>query len=249
MTDLALVTGGARRIGADICRHLHQQGMDIALHYRHSIQAAEQLAAELNARRPDSCQLWHADLATVDSIARLADAFLQRHPRLTLLVNNASGFEPTPIEQCNEQQFDAMLTSNLKGPYFLIQALLPALRAAGGSIVNLIDIHSERPLRDYNAYCAAKAGLASLTRSLALELGPAVRVNGVSPGVILWPEDEEAYDATLRAQMVAATPMNRTGSPDDIARSVAFFALEAPFITGQILAVDGGLGFALPRTT
>lgn len=246
MSKLALVTGGAQRIGAAICRHLHQRGFDIALHYRHSAQAAEGLAAELNAQRPESCQLWQADLANMQSITELGQKFLARHPELELLVNNASGFEASPIEDCSEALFDAMLSSNLKGPYFLIQALLPALRASSGSIVNLIDIHSERPLQHYNAYCAAKAGLASLTRSLALELGPKIRVNGISPGAILWPEDADSYDASMREKILSSTPLLRRGEPEDIARTVAFFAEEAPFITGQILAVDGGLGLAQP---
>lgn len=241
----ALVTGGAQRIGAAICRHLHQRGFNIALHYRRSTVPARQLADALNAARPDSCTLWQADLEQPGDIGRLGEQFLQRHPTLDLLVNNASGFAPTPIAEATEAGFDSMLGSNLKGPYFLIQALLPALQAANGGIVNLVDIHAERPLRQFNAYCAAKAGLAALTRNLAVELGPQVRVNGIAPGAILWPEDEEGYDTAARERILAATPLGRLGDPADIARTVAFFALEAPFITGQVLAVDGGLSLSI----
>ena len=151
---------------------------------------------------------------------------------------------PRPLESCTEAQFDAMLGANLKGPYFLIQALLPALREAGGGVVNIIDIHAERPLRDFNAYGAAKAGLASLTRSLALELGPEIRVNAVSPGAILWPEGDEGFDDTERKLTIERTPLGRLGDPCDIARTVRFLACEAPFITGQVIAVDGGRGLA-----
>ncbi len=245
MNKIALVTGGAQRIGAALCRHLHGRGYTVALHYRHSAAAANKLADELNEARADSCSLWQADLEDIEAVRELGARFLNTYPSPNLLVNNASGFAATPIESATEAEFDAMLGSNLKGPYFLVQALLPGLRAAGGSVVNLIDLHAERPLRDYNAYCAAKAGLASLTRSLALELGPEVRVNGVAPGAILWPENEDAYDGEARAQLLARTPLGRLGNPEDIARTVGFLAEEAPYITGQVLAVDGGLGLVL----
>lgn len=241
---LALVTGGSRRIGNEIVRQLHDAGFDILLHYRHSAAPAQTLAAQLNARRADSCLPLQADLADLASIRQLAAAVTARFTALDLLVNNASGFEATPIRGCSEADFDAMLASNLKGPYFLIQALLPLLEQASGSIVNIIDTHAERPLRDFNAYCAAKAGLASLTRSLALELGPVIRVNGVAPGAVLWPEDQRAYDAGARARTLAATPLQRVGEPADIARTVRFLASDAPFITGQVIAVDGGRGLA-----
>ena len=244
MAAVALVTGGARRIGAEIARHLHREGYDIALHYRSSAGDAESLADELCRERRDSCQLFRADLSDRDEVLALGADVTHRFGALDLLVNNASGFSPTPIEKCSEAEFDAMLDSNLKGPYFLIQALLDALRVRGGSIVNIVDVHVERPLRGYNAYGAAKAGLASLTRSLALELGPEIRVNGVSPGAILWPEGDEAYDADTRRRTIAVTPLKRLGEPADIARAVVFLARQAPFITGQIIAVDGGRGLA-----
>lgn len=244
-TRVALVTGAARRIGNEVARHLHAQGFDIALHYHSSAAPAQALADKLCQVRRDSCRLFQADLATAGGARHLGDAVAARYPHLDLLVNNASGFEPTPLETCTEAQFDAMLGANLKGPYFLIQALLaPLRRAPAGSIVNILDVHVERPLRHYNAYCAAKAGLASLTRSLALELGPDLRVNGVAPGAILWPDDDAAYDSRARRQTIEKTPLKRTGEPSDIAHAVSFLACEAPFITGQVIAVDGGRGLA-----
>ena len=241
----ALVTGAARRIGSEIARHLHARGFDIALHYHSSASSAQALADELCEKRGESCRLFQADLGTAAGARHLGQGVADCYPCLDLLVNNASGFDATPMETCTEAQFDAMLGSNLKGPYFLIQALLaPLRRAAAGSIVNILDVHVERPLRNYNAYCAAKAGLASLTRSLALELGPTLRVNGVAPGAILWPDGEEAYDQQTRGQMVENTPLQRIGEPSDIARTVSFLACDASFITGQVIAVDGGRGLA-----
>lgn len=238
----ALVTGGAQRIGREIACHLHARGFDIALHYRSSSAAASELSGELNRVREGSCATVQGALDTDAAIAGIVEQVHTVCDSLELLVNNASGFEPTPIERCTPDQFDAMIASNLRGPYFLIQGLLPLLRAAGGSIVNIVDVHVDRPLRDFNVYGAAKAGLASLTRSLAVELGPQIRVNGVAPGAILWPEGEEAYDADTRAQTLAQTPLGRMGEPLDIARAVAFLAEDAPFVTGQVIAVDGGRG-------
>lgn len=237
----ALVTGGAQRIGAAIVRELHRRGFTIALHYRSSADAAEALADSLNRERPDSCRCYRADLTSLGEIEALA-AKVSTHLKtgLQLLVNNASSFEPTPFGEAQEADFDAMLASNLKGPFFLTQALLPLLRTGQGNIVNIIDTHVQRPLNRFSAYCAAKAGLESLTRSLALELGPDIRVNGVAPGAILWPEDDTAYDSASREAMLARTPLQRLGDPEDIARAVAFLATEAPFITGQVIAVDGG---------
>ncbi|GAB5452364.1 MAG: pteridine reductase [Halioglobus sp.] len=239
MSQVAFVTGGARRIGRAVAQRLHSRGVDIALHYRSSAADAEQLAGEFNAARPDSCATFQADLESLDSVRALTTAVAARFGTLTLLVNNASGFAATPIGECTAAEFDAMVGSNLRGPYFLIQGLLPAI-APGGSIVNILDVHIERPLPHYNAYGAAKAGLASLTRSLAVELGPDVRVNGVAPGAILWPEEGGAYDAATRERTLGATPLRRLGEPADIARTVAFLAFDAPFITGQIITVDGG---------
>ena len=238
----ALITGAAQRIGSETAAELHRAGFDIALHYRSSDAQAQVLARELNTARPDSCQLFSADLANLGDVQRLGGEIARHYRSLDLLVNNASGFEPTPIQSCSEAEFDAMLASNLKGPYFLIQSLLPVLQRAGGAIVNMLDVHVEQPLPDFNAYCAAKAGLASLTRSLAVELAPEIRVNGVAPGAILWPEDDAAYDADTRAKTLGSTPLQRMGEPADIARTVKFLACDAPFITGQVIAVDGGKG-------
>lgn len=246
MKKIAVVTGGARRIGREIAKHLHHLGFDIALHYRSSREHAQSLARELCAVREDSCRLFQADLQDADRLDALVAELALCYGRIDLLVNNASGFEPTPIESCTRAQFDNMLSSNLKGAYFLIQGLLPALRAAQGCIVNIVDVHIDRPLAGFNSYGAAKAGLASLTRSLAVELGPDIRVNGVAPGAILWPEGDDAYDEATRAATVSSTPLQCLGEPSDIARTVAFLASEAPFITGQIITVDGGRGLIAP---
>lgn len=238
----ALVTGGAQRIGREIACHLHARGYDIALHYRSSSRDAAELAAQLNGARDESCFLVQGALDTPPDVAAVVEQVKSGCAAVDLLVNNASGFQPTPVAGCTPEQFDAMIGSNLRGPYFLVQGLLPLLRAAGGNIVNIVDVHVDRPLPDFNVYCAAKAGLASLTRSLAVELGPEIRVNAVAPGAILWPEDDAAYDAQTREQTVAQTPLRRLGEPADIARAVAFLAEDAPFVTGQVITVDGGRG-------
>jgi pteridine reductase len=239
---VAVVTGGARRIGSAIILQLHRRGYDVVLHYRNSRDSAQALADELCRRRPGSCALFQADLADLEQVGALSREIMARHPAIDLLVNNASGFSPTPIETCTPREFDRMLDANLRGPYFLIQGLLPALRSGDASIVNLLDIHVDRPLRHYNAYAAAKAGLAALTRNLALELAPGIRVNGVSPGAILWPEEAGAYDDAMRRETLEKTPLQRLGDPADIAATVAFLACDAPFITGQVIVVDGGRG-------
>jgi pteridine reductase len=237
---VAVITGGARRIGRAIAAHLHGMGFDIALHYRSSANTALALADELCEQRAGSCQLFQADLQDLGQVSTLARDLHTHYQGIDLLVNNASTFAPTPIDSCTPALFDSMLDTNLRAPYFLVQGLLPALRGGGASIINLLDVHVDRPLRHYNAYCAAKAGLASLTRSLAVELGPEIRVNGIAPGAILWPEGNDSYDASTRERVLAQTPLQRLGDPTDIARAVAFFACEAPFITGQVIAVDGG---------
>lgn len=243
MSRVAVVTGGARRIGAVVARDLHQRGYDIALHYRSSLDSAAALVAELEQARAGSCRLFQADLEDIAQVQALAAQMVAHYGIIDLLVNNASGFEPTPIESATPQQFDSLLGSNLRGPYFLIQGLIEGLRnSSAASIVNIIDVHVERPLRHFNAYGAAKAGLASLTRSLALELGPDIRVNGIAPGAILWPEGDDAYDAQARDSTVANTPLQRLGDPSDIAATVSFLACDAPFITGQVITVDGGRG-------
>ncbi len=248
MTDrqpVAVVTGGARRIGSEIVRTLHQAGYDIALHYRASSADANALADELNARRAESCFLFQADLATAEAVQTMGDAILKRFPAVDVLVNNASGYRHTPFEHYTPAAFDDMLGSNLRGAFFLVQALLPGLRDARGSVINIIDAHLDRPYPGYSAYNAAKAGLASLTRSLAVELGPEIRVNGIAPGAILWPEhEEEGWDAEARQQMLENTPLKRLGQPGEIAELALFLARDAGFITGQVIAVDGGLSLS-----
>lgn len=237
---VAVVTGGARRIGASICRELHEAGYDIALHCRSSRTAADELAAALCADRADSCHVFQADLSSADGAAGLGRDIIAHYDKIYLLVNNASGFSPTPIESCSAEQFDDMISSNLRGAYFLVQSLVPTLKAARGSIVNITDMHLVRPLPRFSAYQAAKAGLESLTRSLAVELSPDVRVNAVAPGAILWPEDDASYDDDARANTIARTPLGRLGEPADIARTVKFLARDASFVTGQVVTVDGG---------
>jgi len=235
----ALVTGAAKRIGAVVASTLHAAGANVAIHYNRSAAEAEQLAASLNRRRGKSAFTVAADMLDVAAVERLAAQVLEHTDgRLDVLVNNASNFYPTPIGTITLEQWDDLLGSNLKAPLFLSQALVPALRAARGVIVNIVDVHSQRPLRDHPVYGAAKAGLAMLTRSLAKDLGPHIRVNGVSPGAILWP-DEGMSDA-LRAGIIKQTALKRSGEPEDIAAAVLFLVRDAPYVTGQIIAVDGG---------
>lgn len=234
-----LVTGAARRVGAAISRELHRCGANVALHYRRSRAEAEGLAAELNAIRTGSAFTVGGDLG-VDGIPEaVADTALAHFGRIDGLVNNASSFFPTPFGTIDAAAWADLTGSNLKGPLFLTQALAPALKEARGAVVNIVDIHAERPLRHYALYCAAKAGLAGLTRALALEMAPEVRVNGVSPGPIEWPEDNQ-FALAEREQIIRHTLLQREGSPTDIARTVRFLLFDAPYITGQILAVDGG---------
>ena len=236
---VVLVTGGARRIGAAIARRLHAAGARLMLHYRGSEQDALALQRELNAVRADSVALVQADLLDAAGLAEMVRNTLARFERLDGLVNNASSFYPTPLGGIGEREWDDLIGTNLKAPLFLSQAAAPALRKTGGAIVNIVDIHVDRPLKNYLVYCAAKAGLAGLTRALARELGPEVRVNGVAPGPIIWPEDEQ-FDELTRQRTVSHTLLKRVGEPEDIARTVYFLMAEAPYITGQIIAVDGG---------
>jgi pteridine reductase len=234
----ALITGGARRIGAAIAHRLHGAGMNLALHYRHSRTEAERLAAELEAARPESVQLLRADLLDTARLPELVDACVVRWGRLDVLVNNASSFYPTPLDTATEAQWDELLGSNLKAPFFLARAAAPQLRAQHGAIVNLVDIHAERPRDHHPIYSAAKGGLLSLTRALARELRPEVRVNAVAPGAILWAEGDE--DPATRRAILDRVALGRLGEPDDIARAVLFLVRDGGYVTGQILAVDGG---------
>jgi pteridine reductase len=237
---VALITGGARRVGAAISRLLHRGGMDLMVHYRSSAEQARALQADLNAVRADSVALLQADLLNAASLPAMVNETLQRFGRLDVLINNASSFFPTVVGEINEREWDDLMGTNLKTPLFLSQAAAPHLRRNHGCIVNIIDIHADRPMRNYVVYSVAKGGLLALTRSLAAELGPEVRVNGVSPGAIIWPEDERWSDELARQRIVQTTLLKRIGDPDDIARTVGFLVFEAPYITGQVIAVDGG---------
>lgn len=234
----ALITGAAARLGRAIARDLHRDHR-IVVHYRHSGQAARELVDELNAIRPDSAAALQSDLGAVADCERLAREATGLWGGIQVLVNNASAFYPTPIGEADEKAWDELLGSNLKAPFFLSQALAPSLAEGGGCIVNMADIHAERPMPGHPLYCAAKAGLVMLTKSLALELAPAVRVNAVAPGAILWPEQEEVDPDTQR-DILARIPLARTGTEADIARTVRFLAADPSYINGQVIAVDGG---------
>lgn len=233
-----LVTGAARRIGACIAQTLHARGCNVILHYRGSSDEVTQLAAELNGQRPDSASIVQADLADDASIEGMAREVSSRTGQLGLLVNNASRFFPTTPGATTRAQWDDLMTSNLSGPYFLTQALLPLLTAANGSVVNILDVYAVRPLRGHAVYSMAKAGLQMMTLALARELGPSVRVNGVAPGAILWPEND--MSGADQEKILARTVMGKAGSPEDIASAVAYLGLDATYVTGQVLAVDGG---------
>jgi pteridine reductase len=235
-----LVTGGARRVGAAIVRRLHDAGANVAIHFRDSAVPARAFADELNARRADSVALVQVDLKQTQRLGGMIAEATRTWGRLDVLVNNASSFYPTPVGEIGEDAWEELVGTNLKAPLFLAQAAAPALRASGGCIVNIVDIHAERPMRGHVVYNVAKAGLAMLTRSLARELAPEVRVNGVAPGTILWPENDTWGDEGTRRRIIERIALKRMGEPDDIARAVEFFIADAPYVTGQILAVDGG---------
>ena len=235
---VALVTGGARRVGAAIARCLHAAGANVLVHYRDSEADAAKLEAELNALRPRSAGKVKAELLAPVAPRALVGAALDSFGRLDVLVNNASTFFPTEIGAMEASHWEALIGSNLRAPLFIAQEAAAELARHEGAIVNIVDIHAERPLKGYPVYSIAKAGLAAMTRSLALELAPRVRVNAVAPGAIAWPEDGQ-FDPAERERVVRTTPLGRTGTPEDIAQAVHFLAC-APYVTGQILAVDGG---------
>jgi pteridine reductase len=239
LRPVILITGAARRVGAEIARTLHAAGANVALHYRNSRDEVEQLAQALNAAWPNTAIALAAELGDGAVAPALVAGVLQHFGRLDGLVNNASSFFSTPLGSIDEAAWQELTGSNLKGPLFLAQAAAPHLAQHNGAIVNITDIHTERPLKGYAVYLSAKAGLAGLTRALAIELAPQVRVNAVAPGAIIWPEDD-SFNAAERAAIVAHTPLQRTGTPEDIARTVKFLLFDAPFITGQIINVDGG---------
>ena len=233
-----LITGAAKRLGSAMARRFHAAGARIVVHYHRSAGPAEALVAALEGARRDSAHAVRADLLDVGCLPGIVDAALERFGRLDVLVNNASTFYPTPVGQVTPQAWDDLVGTNLRAPFFLSQAAAPALRQTQGLILNLVDIHAQRPLREHPVYCAAKAGLVMLTRALARELGPEVRVNAIAPGPVLWPERD--LDPALKQEIVGKTALARAGSPDDIARTALFFAVDAPYVTGQVIAVDGG---------
>ncbi len=235
---IILVTGAARRIGAAIVTRLHENGARVAIHYRGSAADAELLAADLNQVREDSAVTIQGDLQNTSGLTELIESVVAWGGSLDGLVNNASSFYPTPVGNITEEHWDELLGTNLKAPLFLSQAAAPHLKKCGGAIVNIVDIHSQRPLRNHAVYGSAKAGLAMLTRSLAKDLAPDVRVNGVSPGAILWPE--VGMTEKIQQAVLQQIPLRRTGDPEDIAACVVYLLRDASYVTGQIIAVDGG---------
>ena len=237
---VALITGGARRVGAEIVRCLHAAGASLVVHYRSSAADAEALVAALNAQRAGSACCAAADLLDDGAPEALVLAATAHFGGLDVLINNASSFRATPVGRITRRDWHDLVGTNLMAPTFLSQAAAPALRARHGLIINIVDIHGLRPLRDYPVYSSAKAGLAMLTRALARELGPEIRVNGIAPGPVLWPEPE--IDARLKREIVDKTALKRAGTPADVARTALFLVRDAPYVTGQIIAVDGGRG-------
>lgn len=242
---VVLVTGGARRVGAAITRALHARGTSVMIHHRSSARDAQVLARVLNTQRPGSAACIKADLLEDDAPQALVRGCLDRFGRLDALVNNASSFYATPVGKLDASAWKDLMGTNLKAPLFLAQAAAAELKKRRGAIINIVDIHAEIPLKDYVIYTIAKGGLLAATRSLARELAPRVRVNGVSPGPILWPEDNQWRSAKTRKAIVERTLLKRTGTPQDIAGAVAYLLCDAPYITGQVLAVDGGRNLML----
>lgn len=235
---VALVTGAAKRVGAVIARRLHAAGYDVAIHHRHSTHEAKALQAELETARPGSCLLLQADLAEFDRLPEVMARTIERFGRLDALVNNASAFYATPIGSATPAMWDELFASNARAPFFLSQAAAPHLKKSGGAIVNLVDIYAERPLKNHTVYVMAKAALAMMTLSLAKELAPEVRVNGVAPGAVRWPEAGKSY--ADQETLIANTALQRAGTPDDVAEAVRWLLVDARYTTGQIIRVDGG---------
>jgi pteridine reductase len=241
---VVLITGGAKRVGAAICRRLHGAGARLMLHYRASAGEARLLQAELNHVRANSVALIQADLLDVGKLPSLVEQTVQSFGRLDGLVNNASSFFQTPVGEIAPADWNDLIGTNVQAPLFLSQAAAPHLRKTQGSIVNITDIHAERPLKNYVVYSIAKAGLVGLTRSLARELAPEVRVNAVAPGPILWPDDE-GFDELSRQRIISHTPLRREGTPEDIAKAVHFLLVDAAYVTGETINVDGGRHVAM----
>lgn len=241
---VVLITGAGKRVGAAIARHCHRLGMCVAIHYRESAKQAQDLCTVFNQQRHNSAIALQADLKDLTQLKLLVSLVIQQWSRLDALVNNASSFYPMAFAKVTADTWEDLMASNLKGPFFLSQIAAPYLNKQAGSIINLVDIQAQRPLKNYSVYCIAKAGLVMLTKSLAKELGPEIRVNAIAPGIVLWPEDESEFDEQLREKIIARNALKRAGTPQDIAKTVEFL-LHADFITGQIITVDGGrsLGF------
>ena len=235
-----LITGGAKRVGAYCVRYLHAQGCNIVLHYRSSAEAAKALADELNNQRPDSVRLYQADLHDIKELQSLVGVAREAWGGVDVLINNASAFYATDMAEVTEVQWDDLIGSNLKSPFFLIQALTPILMNKKGCVVNIVDIHAERGLEGFPVYSIAKAGLVALTKILAKELAPQIRVNAVAPGAILWPEQRDDIDEQQKQEILAKVALQRTGCPEDIAKAIHFLINDAEYITGQVITVDGG---------
>lgn len=237
---VVLITGAARRIGAEIAKTFHREGFDVALHYNRSAEDASALAQTLNSQRKNSAATFQAELTDVSAIKAMTKGVFQWRNKLNVLINNASSFYPTELGSANEEQWDDLMGSNLKGPYFLCQAVAQKLRESSGSIISIADIYAKNPLKGYSIYCIAKAGNIMLTKSLAKELAPEVRVNGIAPGVILWPNTDDQMSKTTKHKVIDSVPLGRTGSPADIAKLALFLSTTDSYTTGQVIAVDGG---------
>ncbi len=242
-----LITGAGKRVGAAVARYCHQQGLNVAIHYRHSAQEAEALCHDLNQIRAQSAWALGADLTKVTDFQPLIQSVIDHWGRLDVLMNNASNFYATPIGSITFQDWDNLFATNLKAPLFLSQAAAPYLKKHVGCIINMVDIQAQSPLKEYTVYCLAKAGLVMLTKSLARELGPEVRVNGIAPGIVLWPDEEEDAFANpkLRARIISRSALKREGTPQDVAKTAYFLIEQAEYITGQIITVDGGRSLVL----
>lgn len=237
---VVLITGGAKRVGAAICRELHAQGALLMIHYNQSQAEARALQAEFNLQRPNSAAIIQGDLLNAAIVSNLVSETIHHFGRLDVLINNASSYYATEVGQIDEENWADLIGSNLKAPMFLAQAAAPELRKQGGTIVNITDMHIERPKKGYVVYSVAKAGLVTLTKSLALELSPDVRVNAVAPGPVQWPENNPQFDEVYRQRVISQTLLKRIGNPTDIAKAVKFLVYDAPYVTGHVLAVDGG---------
>ena len=241
--QIAIVTGGAKRIGASICRRLHKANIDLIIHYKNSDKEAKLLQNELNEKRKDSASLIQADLLESKSYSKIINEAIKIYGQLNFLVNNASLYYPTNINQIDESNWNDLIGSNLKAPLFLCKEAAPFLKKNNGAIINITDVHITNPKKNYIIYSIAKSGLTTLTKSLAQELGPKIRVNAVAPGPILWPDNSNEFNESYRKKVISQTMLKKVGEVDDIAKAVEFLLLNAPFITNHILNVDGGRSF------